>query len=106
MGSEMCIRDSWWTVNNISPAKTVGSYTWPDSVAPSREVSPMPIWPMAMRPLSKVKRVRIKPPPAPSQHGMVLRSASRPRYYRAGLGLMADCVKSSVKSGAPPKAFT
>ena len=38
---------------------------WPDSVAPSREVSPMP---MAMRPLACGSNLR--PAAAPSQHGM------------------------------------
>ena len=51
----MCIRDRSitcplpterlraWETPNHSPAKTYDSYTWPDSVAPSTNVTPVPL---------------------------------------------------------------
>ena len=81
--------------NNITPAKTVDSYTWPDSVAPSREVTPVPM--RALPNSCGSPPVRVEPPPAPSQHRTgwsSVRSAigeTRPRYRIPRLGLIADC---------------
>lgn len=48
-----------YTDPNLSPTKTYDSYTWPDSVAPSKEVTPVPLkkLPRVKKPLPKSDRV-------------------------------------------------